>query len=128
MGHLSSRNPQTFPRTHRLRTQRQFDAVYQRGAGKTVGPLRVIGLPNDLGHSRLGLSISRRIGTAVVRNRLKRMVREAFRLSQHDLPAGYDLIVVARPHEPLKLEDYQRLLADAAGKLDKRWTKAKSHE
>lgn len=126
----------TFPKTHRLRTQRQFDAVYRRGAGKTVGPLRVIGLPNEVGHCRLGLSVSKRVGNAVARNRVKRMLREAYRLSQHDFPwagaevgaggGAYDLVVVVRPHEPLVLEDYRRMLLDAVGKLDRHWTKARA--
>jgi ribonuclease P protein component len=113
----------TFPKTHRLRTQRDFDAIYKGGAAKTIGPLRVIGLPNALGHRRLGLSVSKRIGKAVARNRLKRMLREAFRISQHDLPGAYDLVVIARPHEPLGLEDYRRMLLDGMGKVHRHWTK-----
>ena len=111
----------TFPRTHRLRSQRDFDAAYRQGVARTVGPLRIIARPNDLGHCRLGLNVSKRVGKAVVRNRIKRMLREAFRASQHDLPGGYDLIVIARPHEPRSLEDYVRLLRQAVDKLDRHW-------
>ena len=123
---MSSSEPErrfTFPATHRLRRQREFDAVYRRGVGKTAGPLRIIGLPNAMDHCRLGMSVSKRIGGAVVRNRLKRMLREAYRLSRHELPGGYDLVIVPRPHPPLGLEDYQRMLLEAVGKLHRHWTK-----
>lgn len=80
---------------------------------KNAGPLSLLSCPNSLVHLRLGLVVPRRVGTAVVRNRIKRLVREAFRLSQHDWPrtgGSYDLIVIVHPHEPVTLADYQRLL------------------
>lgn len=53
--------------------------------------------PNEMGYARLGLAISKRkIKKAVVRNRIKRLVRESFRLSQHQL-AGIDIVVLAQP-------------------------------
>jgi RNase P protein component len=51
---------------------------------------------NDLGRRRLGLSVGKKLGGAVVRNRYKRVLREAFRLSQHELPEGYDYILIPR--------------------------------
>ena len=47
--------------------------------------------------SRLGLTVSRRVGNAVVRNRVKRWIREAYRRQARTLPAGHDLVVIARP-------------------------------
>ena len=88
---------------------------------KKAWPLRVHGAPNDLGHCRLGLSVSRRVGNAVRRNRIKRRLREAFRLLQHDLPAGYDLVVVVMRHEPLELGEYQSRLMSAAERLERYW-------
>jgi CIC family chloride channel protein len=104
-------------------------ARYDAGVSVNVGPLRIHGLPNDLGHPRLGLAVSRRVGNAVVRNRNKRMLREAFRLSQHDLPkdpAAYDLVVSVRPHESLPLDDYRNLLLDAAKRLEGIWNRRRS--
>jgi len=115
-----------FPRTHRLRKQREFDLVYQAATARSAGPLRVFGRPNNLDHCRLGLNVSRRVGHAVRRNRVKRMVRESFRLLQHELPGGYDLVVVARPHQRLALEDYQRLLRDATARLHHHWQKVQA--
>ena len=87
----------SFPKSHHLRHQRDFDAVYGAKVAKRSGPLRVHGRPNGLEHNRLGLSIGRRVGKAVARNRVKRLLRESFRLLQHELPRGYDLVVVALP-------------------------------
>jgi ribonuclease P protein component len=83
----------------------------------------VHGLPNDLGHPRLGLSVSRRVGKAHRRNRIKRLLREAFRLEQHNLVGSLDLIIVVTPHEPRPLDDYRNLLIDAARQLDAHWSK-----
>jgi ribonuclease P protein component len=103
----------TYPKTHRLSGKLNFAAVYDGGAKIVRGPLVVFARANDLPHARLGLSVSRRVGSAPRRNQIKRRLREAFRLLQHDWPAGrgYDLVIVVRPHEPLMLADYQKLLS-----------------
>ncbi len=48
---------------------------------------------NGLAYSRIGVSIGRAQGNAVMRNRIKRVIREAFRLNQRDMPSGYDILV-----------------------------------
>src|SRR5690606_13824276 len=103
----------------RLSGKRAFAAVYEHRVRKNVGPLSVAGRPNGLPHNRLGLSVSRRVGTAVRRNRIKRLLREAFRLNQHDWPTGLDLVVGVRPHEPQGLEDYARMLGTAVDSLSR---------
>ena len=77
----------------------------------------MLALPNDVAHHRLGLSVSRRVGNAVRRHRFKRLLREAFRLNQHNWPGHYDLVVVVHPHETLKLAAYAEHLAAAAAQL-----------
>ena len=111
----------TFPKSHHLLLPRQFDAVYAARVRESRGPLTVYALPNDLGHPRLGLSVSRKVGVAVRRNRIRRLLREAFRLMQHDFPAGYDLVVVVRPHPPLALAEYQKLVSGIMVKLHNVW-------
>lgn len=115
-----------FDRRKRLRTREDFARVYQARIVKRAGPLRVYGKPNDCGYGRLGLSVSARVGNAVTRNKVKRMLRESFRLLQHDLPNGYDWIVVVSRHEPLELADYQRLLMSATQQLERQWNRAGS--
>lgn len=113
---------QRFPKSVRLRSRREFDRVYQQGISRRSGPLIMHAFPNDLPHSRLGLSVSRRVGNAVRRNRQRRLLREAFRLDRHQLPGGYDVVVTVQPHEPLELVEYRRRLATLFGELDERWT------
>jgi len=81
----------------RIRKQADFERVYQARLFAADDVLVVNGAPNGLHHSRLGLSVSRKCGTAVVRNRWKRLIREAFRLSRAQLPAGIDFVV--RPQQ-----------------------------
>lgn len=65
---------------------------------------------NGLPYSRLGLSVGRRCGPAVQRVRLKRLLREAFRLEAAALPAGYDIICIPQPGGRPTLENYRRAL------------------
>jgi len=113
----------TFRARHRLSGSRAFTAVHRKGVRKPRGPLLVIGLPNGLNHCRLGLSVSRRVGNAVARHAIKRRIREAFRLSQHDLPAGYDLVVIVRPHRLMTMDIYRDQLAAAWRAIDATWRK-----
>ena len=101
----------TLPRHHRLGGRDAFRRVYDAGTRASRGPLTGYVVLNALGHPRLGLSVSRRVGTSARRNRIKRLLREAYRHLRHDFPAAYDLVLVVRPHEPLPLAEYQRILA-----------------
>jgi len=87
-----------FPRAARLLRPADFARVYGRKRSAAAGPIVVYAAPNRHidGGVRLGLSVSRRIGNAVVRNRWKRVLREAFRAVRGELPAGNDFIVVVR--------------------------------
>ena len=85
-----------FPRERRVRHQSDFDRVRQQNIYAADRTLVVQGCGNGREISRLGLSVSRRVGNAVVRNRWKRLIREAFRSLQHQLPVGIDFVVRPR--------------------------------
>ncbi|MGH7213870.1 MAG: ribonuclease P protein component [Tepidisphaeraceae bacterium] len=112
---------QTFPRTHRLGGRGSFTPIFDAGVRESRGPLTIYARPNDLAHPRLGISIGRKAGNAVQRNRIKRLLRESLRLMQHDLPRGYDLVIVVRPHVPLILAEYQRVLMAVVLSLHRKW-------
>ena len=99
-----------FSREQRIRTRAEFSAVFDRKQRSSAGPLLAFVVPNGKDLTRLGISMSRRVGIAARRNRVKRMVREAFRLQQHSWPRGWDIVVVPRPHDPMPLERYCELL------------------
>ena len=80
----------------RLHGRRAFAAVYNARCRKQVGPIAICAVPNALAHCRLGLSVSRKVGIAVRRNRIKRLLREAFRLHLDEIPRGIDLVVIPR--------------------------------
>lgn len=112
-----------FRRRHRLTRDLEYRAVYDARARKVRGPLIVFGLPSERAESRLGLSVSRRVGGATVRNRIKRLLREAFRLERASRPPGYDLVINVRPHETLSLDEYRELLGSAWDSVDREWAR-----
>lgn len=106
-----------FTAAMRVKAGSDFAAAYALGMRSDATWVVIYGRPNGLNHPRLGLSVSRRVGGAVTRNRLKRLLREAFRLRQRELAVGIDLVVVARPHALRPLADYERVLVRASGSL-----------
>jgi ribonuclease P protein component len=114
-----------FPKHLHLRRPQEFRAVYDFRCSASDAWLAVSARPNGLEHSRLGLSVSRRYGGAVQRNRLRRLYREAFRLGRHELPSGLDLVMVPRsPKEPT-LTVVRQSLFTLAWRLARRLEKEK---
>jgi ribonuclease P protein component len=91
---LESRNNQKM-KYGKIQRGWQFEKVYKEGS-KFYDDLFVLyALPNNINEARIGLTVTKKIGNSVQRNRIKRLIREAFRLSNRILP-GNDIVVVAR--------------------------------
>ena len=92
----------SFPKKKRLISNSQFKAVIANGRRRSNGILMLYMAKNNLEYSRLGVSVGKSQGNAVVRNRFKRLMREAFRQNQHQIPAGYDYVLMISPKWPKK--------------------------
>jgi ribonuclease P protein component len=85
-----------FPWRRRIVRSSDYLAIYKSGRKLDAGKFVLFGRPNELGFHRLGLTVSRKVGGAVVRNRVKRLFREIFRKSSAEIPCHFDLVVNAR--------------------------------
>jgi ribonuclease P protein component len=116
---------QRFLPKYHLRHNLEFQRAYRRRCSASDAVLVVFGYPNDLAYSRLGLSVSRKVGKAVVRNRWKRLIREAFRLNREQLPTGLDLITIPRQGVEPQLHEVSQSLRWLAHRVAGKLTKAR---
>lgn len=112
-----------FPPWARVRHQRDFDRAWRAGRRARGSQLVVVAVDNKLGITRLGLSVGKKIWRgAVQRNRVKRIMREGFRLTYDQLPKGVDLVLIAaRPGLRPNLATLQEELVRLAHKATRRY-------
>ena len=108
-------------RPNRLSSGARIAELFERGMRVGDRSIVVIGLPNDLALTRLAVAVGRRgTRTAVARNRLKRLCREAFRRELPSLPSGLDLIILPKAGQIHTVDSLARSLAPLADKLARR--------
>ena len=91
-------NPTSEEFPHKVRIVRSSDyrMLYREGRKIQSERFVLFGRENGVGHHRLGITVSRKVGGAVVRNRVKRLFREIFRRSSVEIPSQYDIVVNAK--------------------------------
>lgn len=75
---------------------------------------------NEIGITRIGLSVSKKNGNSVVRHRIRRLLKEAYRLEQHQIPEGLDLILIPRPESDATTRDYRKSIVSLSQKLSEK--------
>ena len=110
-------------RRNRLSRSKDFDTVYRRGRSTSSRYLVLhwFAREDDDGEPRLGLAVPRSVGTAVARNRVKRLLREAWRELLPTVPSGNDYVLAARPGlaEPAETRGKDWLVAEIGDVLQK---------
>ncbi len=86
-----------FPREARLLRRSDFEAVYRGGTRRTGASFTIFARSSGLGNTRFGISVKKALGGAVVRNRIRRRIREILRLHRMEIPKGWDVVVHPRP-------------------------------
>jgi ribonuclease P protein component len=110
-----------FPRVLRLTSRRQFLTVYAHGLRVATPCFAVFAKPNGLDHCRIGLTLTKKTGCAVVRNRAKRVLRELFRLNRHRFNVPMDLVINGRRNMLQTPTDrVEREFVDCVGRLGRR--------
>lgn len=112
--------PLGFPRSRRLQRPQDFQRVYDDGQRAGDEFVLIFAAPNQCGSTRIGLSVSRKHGNSVVRHRLKRLLREAYRLSQAETPEGLDLVIIPRPGCKAGVQQYRESIAALSQRLARR--------
>lgn len=121
---MSTKTPKTrykLPRYRRLAGRKAFTRVFAAKCSASNRHLVIYAAANELPYARIGLSVSKKLGTAVKRNRIKRLLREAFRLEVRSLLKGYDLVCIPRATEIATLESYRAAIRTVSARALERF-------
>lgn len=105
--------------TESLRKNSDFSRVYRRGKSRANYSLVLYFLNNGTERNRLGISVSKKVGNSVVRHRVKRLIKEAYRLNEEKFISGLDLVFIARVSSKDKsYQEIEKSVLHIAGKMD----------
>jgi ribonuclease P protein component len=115
-GRSDARPRARFRKEERLLLRPEYRRATAHGNRRTSAHFVVYLASNNIGRPRLGITASRKVGKAVVRNRVKRLIREYFRVSKHCLPPSRDVVVIARKADAeMRLQEVMRELDRVIG-------------
>ncbi len=109
---------QSFGKKERIRKRKQYLDIYRRGGRLHSHNFIVVLSPSPSGEKRLGVAVSKKVGNAVKRNRIKRLLREFFRLNKEGLPDSKDMVIIAK--KDVSSLTYQGVCFELAGLLNKK--------
>jgi len=109
---------QSFGRHVRICKKRDYLTVYQQGVRSHSEHFTIVVCKNEMGISRLGITVSKKVGSAVERNRIRRLVREFFRLNRSRLSAPQDIVIIAKRN--ITRIAYQDVYAELESQLIKK--------
>lgn len=108
---------QSFGKHERVRKRKDYSRIYQKGVRLYSESFLVLLLAGETGTRRLGITAGRKIGNSVKRNRIKRLLREFFRLHKDSLPAGRDIVITVR--KDVSARSLQEITQELEGLLKK---------
>lgn len=91
---------QTYRKPERITSRSRYQTIYKQGVWRSSKNFTVITCDNTQGAKRLGITVTKKTGNAVTRNRIKRLIREFFRLNKILFPAGHDVVIMAKKNAP----------------------------
>jgi ribonuclease P protein component len=101
-----------FRPAEKIRKRPEYLSIYQHGTRTYARHFTIVAQKNELGYGRLGITVSKKVGDAVCRNRVKRLIREFFRLNKTRLVASRDIVVIGKKGMPrLSYQDVCKELA-----------------
>ncbi|HLW97545.1 MAG TPA: ribonuclease P protein component [Candidatus Acidoferrales bacterium] len=104
-----------FPRSVRLLHRPEFEAVYRNGRRRTSSQFVIFFRPNGAAQSRFGASVKKALGGAVVRNRIRRRIREVLRIHMPEIPNGWDIVI--HPRATVARSQFSPLAMELVGLL-----------
>lgn len=125
--HLDTSSCQQLGADLRVRKRNDFRRVYEFRCSVADSNMVVYACPNGFAQSRIGLSVSRKVGNAVVRNRWKRRLREAFRRNRETLPGGLDFVFLPRPTACPTYQQILQSMKELTARVSRRVDRRSSH-